>query len=259
MPDKIDLQWYKKIWSLGIKDMSWVEHTVREVDFLTEALELGENLRVLDLACGFGRHSLELARRGHSVVGVDITSDYIAEARRLAGESDLKNVEFICADIRNVTYHQEFGVVLNMADGAIGYFENDEENLKTFDVITSALKPGGKHFMGVCNGAFARKHFPCRHWVIGNHSLSLSDFEWDAVNSRMRYRGYGLPYGEVLQKPQDPSEKDPAGYIRLYTIEELQEIFSRRGMNIWKTFGAYDIHLPASDNRYDLIVCSKKS
>ena len=71
-------------WSLDIKKMSWVEHTVEEVDFIIEALALRGGERVLDLACGFGRHSLELARRGYKVVGVDITPEYIADARRTA-------------------------------------------------------------------------------------------------------------------------------------------------------------------------------
>lgn len=60
-------------WSLSIKEMSWVEHTREEVDFVVEALALEGGERVLDLACGYGRHSLELARRGYDVVGVDIT------------------------------------------------------------------------------------------------------------------------------------------------------------------------------------------
>lgn len=68
--------WYKKIWTLDIQNMSWVEDTKRQVDFLVEKLNLTGNERILDLACGFGRHSLELARRGFDVIGVDITPDY---------------------------------------------------------------------------------------------------------------------------------------------------------------------------------------
>ncbi len=258
MADKIDPQWYQKIWSLQIQDMSWVENTAREVDFIIDALELSEKQRVLDLACGFGRHALELARRGHSVVGVDITPDYIAEARRLAEENNVKDTEFICADLRQVSFREEFGVVLNMADGAIGYLESDEENLKIFDLVSSALKPGGKHLMGVCSGGYARKHFPRRHWEIGSHTLSLADFEWDERNSRMLYRGYSLPYGEILHKPDEPAEVDLSGHTRLYTIGELSDIFYKRGMVIWKTFGDYDLRTPASDDQLMLVVCSQK-
>jgi hypothetical protein len=54
--------------------------------------------------------------------------------------------------LRHLKYRDEFDVVLNLADGAIGYLEDEVENLKIFDLISSSLKPGGKHVMDVCNG-----------------------------------------------------------------------------------------------------------
>ena len=76
--------WYKKIWTLDIQNQSWVEDTVRQVDFLIDKLNLRGNEKILDLACGFGRHSLELARRGFEVTGVDITPAYIQYAAEQA-------------------------------------------------------------------------------------------------------------------------------------------------------------------------------
>ncbi|MCP4538473.1 MAG: class I SAM-dependent methyltransferase [Chloroflexi bacterium] len=235
--------------------MSWVEHTACEVDFVIAALALQGRERILDLACGFGRHSLELARRGYTVVGVDITPDYIDKARSLAEKDHLTNAEFICADLRDVSFESEFDVVLNLADGAIGYLETDEENLKIFDLIATALKPGGRHLMGVCSGDHARKHFPRRHWEAGSQSLSLADFDWDRENSRMLYTGYTLKYGEVLDKPEP---QGLAGYTRLYTLEELGDIFAARGIEIKQTYGDYDMDVPASDKLLTLLVYSKK-
>ena len=185
-------------WSLEIEDMSWVENTAAEVDFVLEALELRGGERVLDLACGFGRHSLELARRGYLVVGVDFTEAYVMHARSIARDEHLDNAEFLLADVRDVSFHEEFDAVLNMADGAIGYFDTDEENLRLFDVIGAALKPGGRHVMGICSAAHAASHFPKRHWEAGSRSLSLADFRWNAASSRMLYRGHVLKYGEQL-------------------------------------------------------------
>ena len=99
----VDPQWYKKIWTQDIQDLSWVERTADEVDFVIEALGLQGLEQVLDLACGFGRHALELACRGYSVVGVDITPAYIDEARRRAREDQLE-AKFICADLRDVSF-----------------------------------------------------------------------------------------------------------------------------------------------------------
>lgn len=206
--------------------MSWVEHTVRQVDFVVEVLGLQGQERILDLACGFGRHALELARRGYAVVGVDITAEYVAEAQKQAREERLSNTEFICADLREVSFCGEFDAVLNLADGAIGYLENDDENLKIFDLVASALKKGGRHLMEVCNAAYAEKHFPRRHWEAGSRSISLADFKWNKLESRMLYSGHVLKYGETLAEPDD---RGPESSTRLYTLEELRGIFRSRG------------------------------
>lgn len=121
---------YQRIWTLDIQNQSWVEDTQRQVDFIIKALNLTGKERILDLACGFGRHSLELARRGFSVTGVDITPEYVSFAYALARQDGL-NANFICADVREVNFHSEFDVVLNMADGAIGYLEMTRKTEKS--------------------------------------------------------------------------------------------------------------------------------
>lgn len=249
----VDPQWYKKIWSLSIQDMSWVERTTQEVDFAAEALGLHGSERVLDLACGYGRHALELARRGHPVVGVDIAAGYVDEARRRAREGHL-SAEFICADLRDVSFHDEFDVALNLADGAIGYLEDDSENLKIFDLVAAALRPGGGHLMAVCNGAYAQAHFPRRHWELGTRSLSLADFAWDANSRRMLYTGYTLRLGEVLA----PLEESAPTSTRLYTLDELRAILEARGLHVERAYGGYDATVPASPDSFDLVVCSRK-
>jgi SAM-dependent methyltransferase len=252
-----DPQWYKKIWTMDIQDMSWVEQTAQQVDFIFEILQLRGKERVLDLACGFGRHALELARRGCSVVGVDITADYIAEASKQAKQGTLA-AEFICADVRDITFHEAFDVVLNLADGAIGYLEDDAENLKIFDRVASALKPGGQHLMDVCNGAYAAKHFPRRHWEIGSRSISLADFEWDSQNSRMYYGGLELKFGELLTNPAENPDGMVSNPTRLYALPELRTILQSRGMEIQQAYGAYDSNVPASDDALQLLVRSRK-
>jgi SAM-dependent methyltransferase len=249
-----DPQWYKKIWTLDIQEMSWTERTEGQVAFLADLLELQGNERILDLACGFGRHALALARRGHPVVGVDITPAYVEEARRQAAESGL-DARFVCADLRAVSVRDAaFDVVLNLADGAIGYLEDDGENLKIFDLVAAALKPGGKHVMEVCSGDYARAHFPRRSWEAGSRALSLAEFEWDAPCSRMLFTGYTFPFGEPLVSPRDHAPTS----TRLYTLAELCEIFAARGMRVCEAFGGYDRSVPASKDQLSLLVYSIK-
>jgi len=247
-----DMYWYKKIWSLGIKDNTWVEDTENQVDFVVKTLELSGGERVLDLACGYGRHALSLARRGFSVVGVDITKDYIDDAVKTAKENEL-TATFIHADIRDLNFDNEFDVVLNLADGAIGYLESDDENLKIFDVIAKSLKPGGKHFMDVCNAEHAELYFPKRHWQVGEKEIALADFDWIPETRRMLYGGGGMKFGEILQKPNIT----PANPTRLYTKAELGEIFEKRGMEIVSSFSDYN-GTPDSNPKIQLMVYSQK-
>src|SRR5438309_5964637 len=94
-------------WFRGFFDNTYLEilkaqrgtkRTRAEVDFLTKVLRLTRGARVLDVPCGFGRHSGELARRGYSVVGVDLSPAMLREARRLHREGE--RLRFVRRDMR---------------------------------------------------------------------------------------------------------------------------------------------------------------
>lgn len=248
----MEKDWYKKIWTLDIQNQSWVEDTKRQVDFLVEKLQLKGGEKILDLACGFGRHSLELARRGFDVTGVDITPDYVDYATQTAEKEKLK-ARFICSDIREVKFDNEFDVVLNMADGAVGYLENEEENLRIFDVISKALKKNGKHFMDIMNADYAVTHFPCKLWDEGEKCLTLSKFEWDSETKIMLYGQLDYPYGEPLPKPV----MEWGNPTRLYSLDEVEQIFSGLGMRVLDSYADFG-GKASSENDIQLMVISEK-
>lgn len=247
-----DSEWYKQGWTLDIKEQSWTENTTEQVDFIIQTLELKGNERILDLACGYGRHSLEFARRGYDVVGVDITNAYVEDARKEAGKAGL-NVEFICSDIRDVKFKNEFDVVLNLADGAIGYLENDDENLKIFDVIAQALKEEGKSFIDIQSGDYADAHFPQKLWDAGDNTLTLSNFEWDKDTRIMLYGQLDFLYGDELKKP----EMMYGNPTRLYTENELAHIMGKRGMKLITAYSDYNGNW-ADKNGFQLMAFSIK-
>lgn len=245
--------WYKNNWTLDIKNQSWVEETEKQVDFIIDILSLSGKERILDLACGFGRHSLALARKGFSVVGVDITKAYIDDAINSAEAASL-NINFILSDIRDLRFKNEFDVVLNLADGAIGYLENDEENINIFDIIANALRPEGKHFMDICNAEHAEHFFPKRNWEVGSNALSLSEFDWDRKKRRMLFGGYEVIFGETARNP----ETLEADSIRLYSKAELEGILQQRQLTIIDTYSDYS-GKEASFKELQLMVYSKKN
>lgn len=145
-----------------------------------------------------------------------------------AGEkpTGTKPAEFIQMDLRDVAFENEFDVVLNMAEGAIGYLENDAENLMIFDVIARALRPGGKHFMDVCNADHAERFFPKTNWELGDKAIALAQFDLDKNARRMQFGSYDILYGRPAQKP----DEFLADSIRLYSVEDLIGIFEGGGM-----------------------------
>ena len=161
------------------------------------------------------------------------------------------NAKFICQDIRTITFDKEFDVVLNMADGAIGYLEDDGENHKIFSVIAKALKNGGKHFMDIMNGSYAQTHFPCKLWDAGEKGLTLSAFEWEKDRKTLIYGQVDYMYGEALYKPE-MKEGNP---IRLYSLDEITEIFCKLGLRICNSFADFS-GKPSSDNDIQLMVYS---
>lgn len=244
--------WYKEIWTLDIKQQSWTEQTKQQVDFLIQTLELTGRERILDLACGFGRHSLEFARRGFDVTGVDITDAYIQDASRQASKEGL-SARFLKMDIREVPFREEFDVVLNLADGAIGYLETDAENEKIFDVVANALRPGGKHILDVMSADYADTHFPCNLWDMGEHGITLSRFEWDRERQILLYGQNDFVYGEALPVPKF-DQGDP---IRLYHLQELRQLLEKRRLCVVRHFCDYT-GTPGTENASQILLYSQK-
>lgn len=145
----------------------------REAAAAWKLLGLKKGSRVLDLCCGTGRHSILLARRGASVLGVDRTRAYLEEARRRAGA--LKNCAFAEGDMRRLPFKGEFDAVMNLWT-SFGYFEKESDDLKTLKGIARALKPGGLFLIELVDHGWVRKRTTHRHWNRqGDGSYLLQD------------------------------------------------------------------------------------
>src|SRR5438309_10894558 len=108
----------------GIANDLWrkavtAEQTRAEADFLERTL--GKKGRLLDIPCGNGRHSLELARRGCRATGVDLSTEFIAEAKATAITANL-SVKFQLGDMRRLAFDEEFDGAFRMGN-SFGYFE----------------------------------------------------------------------------------------------------------------------------------------
>jgi len=125
-------------------DLPFTKGTPQEVEFLVEMLDLTPKDRLLDLACGPGRHAVALGKRGIRVTGVDLSDRLLALAARTAELEGVTTVEFVKGDAREMPYNEEFDAAICLCEGAFGLLETDIENERVLNAIHRALKPGGR-------------------------------------------------------------------------------------------------------------------
>src|ERR687890_2695309 len=112
---EIPQDWYATAFDGMSAEMAWTERTESEIKRALTMLRPQGGERILDLACGTGRHSLELVRQGFSVVGVEISAELIEIANKEAKAQGLE-ATFIEADLRELDFEEEFDIVLNLND-----------------------------------------------------------------------------------------------------------------------------------------------
>lgn len=135
-------------------DNVFVKNTVREVDFLLEELSLAPGAAMLDVGCGTGRHSIELAKRGFAMTGLDLSTEMLARATEAAKTAKVQ-VEWIQSDATQFSFPAKFDAAICLCEGAFGLLgQGDdpiEQPLAILRNIARCLKPGAKTVMTVLN------------------------------------------------------------------------------------------------------------
>ncbi len=129
----------------------WASKAKVEVDYIINNCKLIGDKSILDIGCGMGRHSMELARRGFNVTGIDYISKFIEIAQNKASEEAL-NVNFVTADIliSDLFSSNSFDCILCLYD-VIGSYADNSKNEIIISKIANLLKPGGRAVLSVMN------------------------------------------------------------------------------------------------------------
>lgn len=177
-----------------------------QVAGLADILSLEPRSRVLDMGCGVGRRTLELARCGHRVLGVDLDESMLAQARA-ASKGERLNVHFLKADLRVLSYRAEFDAVVCL-DDVIGLLPSDRDDQRALESMRRALKPGAKLLIDVRNrerlmrhAAFGDAEFDFEKGRLGGQRVyALTELIAQAARAGLEYRQCwgdfnGAPYG----------------------------------------------------------------
>ena len=210
---------------------SFTKGTIQEVDFIIESTTVQPGNRVLDVGCGPGRHSLEFARRGFDVVGIDVSAEFVDIARKQAETESLKGCSFIKTDARdlgtNVQLHDSFDLAICLCQGAFGLMIDDRQDIDILTGIRSCLTRSGVIVLSAFNAYYSVKHH--------------EDATFDAL------RGISHELTEIRNEQGEIKAVDL--WTGCYTPRELRMVFDRSGFDIVSISGV-------EPGQYSLAECS---
>ncbi|QQR74690.1 MAG: methyltransferase domain-containing protein [Holophagales bacterium] len=194
----------------------------RHIDFVASVLAPRRPRRVLDLACGAGRHSTALARRGFAVCGVDLSLTLLGKSPDLARvRGDMRRLPFAAG---------AFDWVLNFFT-SFGYFESERENFHVLEEIARVLAPGGGFLIDLMNLDHALANLKEResHEIDGRRVEIERRF--DAVSQRMLKR---IRVDEPGQAPRSFLES-----VRAYREDEVVGGLRWAGLDVASVHGSF--------------------
>ncbi len=209
---------------------------------LVRTAEVPEAGKVLDLACGRGRHSRVLSKLGYEVYGLDYSSNNIQAAIELSEPS----LHFKRHDMRDPFPWQNFDLICNLFT-SFGYFPSDKEHLDTLTNCYHSMNPGAKMILDFLNIEWVKQNTePTQERVVDGIAFSL--------NKR-------IADGYLINSISFEAEGEKQYYeerVRAFSKDDLLAMFKRIGFEISAVFGSYDLKTFNSDNSDRLIVLASK-
>jgi SAM-dependent methyltransferase len=221
------------------------DRTDAEITATVKLMQLDEPRYILDLACGYGRHTNRLAALGHHMTGVDIMPGFLEIARQDARERGLE-VDYIQEDMRKITYHEVFDDVFVLFT-AFGYFD-DEENLSVMKRIYHALKPGGMVLFDTPSRDMFFRNMQPNIVTEKEGNLMIDRISFDSMNGRSINRRIVI---------RDGVRKDKPFTIRLYNPNEIINLLNQAGLELHQIYGEWDGQ-PLSPESRRMIIIGRK-
>lgn len=243
------MEWWETYFSKYFKltAFSLVQRTKSEIDFILRETNLQNNARILDMCCGAGRHTIEFAKKGYTIIGVDYSKELLENCKKHIDESFKANITLQNRDIRRYKTKTKFNLVVNLFQ-SIGYFDSERDNLESFKNICDAVDEKGILCLELHN--FLNVHEPKKivQRIPGGYKISEEQYFNDTEKRIIMNR--------VVEKKEIKDKFQIK--IRIYTLDELNKIMLDNGLKYWKHYGDYNGNLFDSDSP-GLIYFAKKN
>ncbi|MFA6458969.1 MAG: class I SAM-dependent methyltransferase [Candidatus Paceibacterota bacterium] len=247
---KINKDWWKDTfgqeyfdaWSTLYSD----SRTKQEVDFVIDELQLKKDDKLLDIPCGQGRHSLEFARRGIQVTGVDYSPVLLKIANEQVKKEAL-SVHFKKLDARDFHLPDKFNAVVVLGN-SFGYFD-DGDNEKFIRNISNQMEKGSRLILDLANTVGMLKH--------GNTGQEIQIPNGKIVTREIDFDFLRLISSLEWKVTLNDKTRKMYGKLRFYTFPEIERMLSNNGINISKVFGSFD-RMPYSIGSPRMIIVACK-
>lgn len=227
-------QWYEELFTdygLNYDKESFTQGTSGECDFIEEELDYNKSLKILDIGCGTGRHSIELAKRGYYLTGVDLSESQLKRARTKASEQNVQ-IEFILSDARNLPFNNHFDCAIMICEGAFPLMETDELNFQILQNAFKSLNDSGKLIFTTLNGLFPLFHsvkdFLAETKLEGNAEYDKNTFDL------MTFRDFNI----TKFTDDKGNTKELVCNERYYVPSEITWLLKTLGFTQMNIFGA---------------------
>ena len=224
------------------------EATAAEVDGIVSLLGFPAGARVLDLACGHGRHAILLAARGYDVTGYDRSEAMLARARADAAARGVA-VRWVRGDMRALDFDAAFEAVINVFT-AFGYFADAEEDVETLRRVRRALAPGGRFLLETLHrDALLARFRPRIEYTTSSGAQVTRDYVWDLARDVIDER-VGLVRA-------DGTRAEYATSVRMRSLRELMALVRSAGLEPVTWFGGLDGRPLRLDSRRLVLVSAR--
>ena len=196
------------------------------IDNLLQFIKPVENARILDIACGRGRHSLYLNQKGFNVVGIDLSDRSIEYAKQFENEK----LSFFIHDMRKPSRINYFDYALNLFT-SFGYFEKEEDNIKAINSFAKALKPSGTLVLDYMNTKKIVK------FLIQEEIKTIENITFKITRN--------VKDGFIIKKIAANDNSKIVDYeekVRLIALDTFEKYFDECGLKIIHVFGDYHLN-----------------
>jgi SAM-dependent methyltransferase len=240
--------WYKGWFNSSFYHKLYFERDEKEADAfikkLITHLTPGANSRMLDVACGKGRHSKTLAALGFTVTGIDISEDSITYAKQFENN----NLDFFVHDMRLPFYANYFNYAFNFFT-SFGYFKTRREHYDSIRTIAKSLKPGGILVIDYLNVHYAEER------LVHNELKEISGTKYDIHrwDDETHFYKKITVADAALTKPFEYTEQ-----VAKFSLGDFTDMLSYQGLQVQEVFGDYQLGKYDIRKTQRLIVIARK-